>query len=320
MSNPLCKNGVPDSTKDFAEILIQMNIYEEVMGILLIIGCILAVIPQHVRLLRTKSSEGLSYMYLFLSQINQFSSVINAVLLKFGQIRACFAVGLGKCTPSVLTLYQLFGIWAINFPIYWWFLLYFKLDGTASKKREWMAARVLFGVFFLYGVAVSVVSYALLHVYGECGNAVLYFGFSMGMTSTVLTVVQWTPQIWQTWRMQDGGSLSTLMLCLQAPGSLVIVYFLVFSSQENWTTWLPYFVSALEQFLLLGMLVFFKIRTRWRKSKGFEVDSTSTIPKRLPTTLINESHVVETAEEEDVVLHTSSKKFGAIDENAPLLG
>lgn len=106
------------------------------------------------------------------------------------------------------------------------------------------------------------------------------------------------------------------MLCFQAPGSLVIVYFLVFSSQENVTTWLPYCVSALQQFLLLGLLLFFDLRARWRRSKGFD-NSTSQIPKRLPTTLINESELVL---EEEQPMNTSSKKIATlIDEKTPLL-
>lgn len=47
------------------------------------------------------------------------------------------------------------------------------------------------------------------------------------------------------------------MLCLQVPGTFLILYFLVFLSQENLSTWLAYLVSGIEQCILLGLVLYY---------------------------------------------------------------
>ena len=96
-----CLDTSPKEVIDFAEILLEMNLHEKIMGVTLMLGSMLAVVPQvklslfyqyllqHINLWRTRSSEGISFWWLFFSNVNQFSSIINATLLKFPKIRAC---------------------------------------------------------------------------------------------------------------------------------------------------------------------------------------------------------------------------------------
>lgn len=47
------------------------------------------------------------------------------------------------------------------------------------------------------------------------------------------------------------------MLCIQAPGSFIIIYFLVFVSKESISTWLSYASAATQQVVLLVLLVYY---------------------------------------------------------------
>jgi hypothetical protein len=58
------------------------------------------------------------------------------------------------------------------------------------------------------------------------------------------------------------------MLCIQAPGSVVIVVYLIFVSEENITTWAAYFVSSVEQFILLSLILYYNHLGKNKSEKG----------------------------------------------------
>jgi len=259
-----CKDGVPPhSHQDFVNVLVKMNTQSIVLGAVLIAGAIVSTIPQHIKIWQNKSTVGLSFLWLFLGNINQYSSVINAVVMKFPQLQACQVVGLGACTPSLLALYQLVGLWLFTFPIYIWYLKF--SDPSSVRKREWLMARVLFVVLVAFIVGMLGAAAITLTVFGDCGYVTLGFGYTMGILSTVMTFVQWAPQIYSTFKSKSVGSFSILMLCIQAPGSFVIIYFLIFVSHESISTWLSYVSAATQQVVLLILLFYYDRKAKKAK-------------------------------------------------------
>ncbi len=81
-----------------------------------------------------------------------------------------------------------------------------------------------------------------------------------------LVVVQWTPQLYQTYKTRQVGSLSLLMLAIQVPGAFLVVIFQAISGAD-WTTvsvcacaklmgkWVPYVFGALEQIALMVLII-----------------------------------------------------------------
>eukprot|EP01089_Gocevia_fonbrunei_P018240 TRINITY_DN6122_c0_g1_i2.p1 TRINITY_DN6122_c0_g1~~TRINITY_DN6122_c0_g1_i2.p1 ORF type:complete len:328 (-),score=21.74 TRINITY_DN6122_c0_g1_i2:3-986(-) len=254
-----------EKAPDFAESLEDMNAFSIVLGVFLWFAGMAALLPQHLKLWNTKSSAGLSYVMLFLGNINQMSSVINATILKFPQIRACGEVGIWECSPSLLTLYQLSGIWLATFPVYILYIVFFlnteefKLD-PVKRARDWLLCRVLLGLFILYTVVMFGIGISFLASFGECGKATINFGWSVGILGTICTFIQWTPQIISTFRLKAVGSYSLLTLAIQAPGTLVVVYFLLFLSNEDISTWLAYLTAGIQQFVLLGLLSWYHFK------------------------------------------------------------
>jgi len=99
-------------------------------------------------------------------------------------------------------------------------------------------------------------------VFGDCAYVTLGFGYTMGIVSTVMTFIQWAPQIYSTFRSKSVGSFSILMLLIQAPGSFVIIYFLIFVSHESISTWLSYVSAATQQLILLALLYYYARKSR----------------------------------------------------------
>jgi len=115
-------------------------------------------------------------------------------------------------------------------------------------------ARVLFVILITFIFGMIGAAAVTLSVFGDCAYVTLGFGYSMGIVSTVMTFTQWAPQIYNTFRSKSVGSFSILMLVIQAPGSFVIIYFLVFVSHESVSTWLSYVSAATQQVVLIGLL------------------------------------------------------------------
>ncbi|KAK5577339.1 hypothetical protein RB653_002280 [Dictyostelium firmibasis] len=275
MSSKFCINGTidPSTTDEFASVLISMNVGEILLGVILLVGCCFSIIPQHIKIIKTKSVVGLSFLWMFLGNINQFAGFINMFVLKFPQIQACSVVGLNECGPSLLSLFQSFGIWLFSFPIYILYLIYAPNDlklieessskNLSSAKKEYRYAQLFFLILVMFlSSVILVVGILVSDIVGTCTHTTYIFGYSMGILSTIVTFVQWSPQIYKTIRDKAVGSFSIIMLSIQGPGSLINLYYLIFVSEESVSTWLAYLCSSVQIFILLGLLIFFDRRNK----------------------------------------------------------
>jgi len=81
-----------------------------------------------------------------------------------------------------------------------------------------------------------------------------YLATFMGVSATLLSVLQYTPQIYKTYKAKLVGALSLGTMAIQVPGSVMFVLSLVFRPGTDWTSWLPYAVTGVMQG---GLLVSF---------------------------------------------------------------
>jgi len=272
--NKLCINGTvtPESPADFESILINMDAAKIALGVFLILGGVASTLPQHIKIIKTKSVLGLSYLWMFLGNINQFSAVMNAFVLKYPQIKACSVLGMSACTPSLLSLYQLFALWVFTFPLYILFLVFSPRDISLISKespqdlpaaqKEYKLSKFFFaGIIAFLIIIPSVMAITISHT-GMCSHATFTLGYAMGILSTIITFVQWSPQIYKTIRAKSVGSFSIAMLCIQGPGTLIILYFLIFVSKESVSTWLSYLSALVQIIILLVLLVYYDRRNK----------------------------------------------------------
>lgn len=283
-----CTNLDKDLEEDvsFEDSLEDMNEFSITLGVLLALGAMLSVVPQHIKMWKTRSSEGLSFYMLFLGNICQFSSALNAIILKFPQLEACGEVGVVKCSPSLLTIYQLVGVWMVTFPVYWWFLLFYLRTDSFKKnmgkrRRDFIIAWLLFAFFVAYVGLTSLLAGVFIGALGDCAQTTIDYGWSMGMLSTATTFVQWLPQIYKTWRIKSVGSFSILTLGIQAPGTMIMVYFLLFLAGESVSTWLAYFTAGCQQLVLLALLMYYNFKNKLPCFRKPEIQDDEEHPKKI---------------------------------------
>jgi uncharacterized protein with PQ loop repeat len=251
-----------------------VNASNIILGIGLIIGSILSYGPQYYSIWRRKSTEGLNIGTIALGVWASSCILMNFLYLKWGVKHACCSQdGFGKCLAHTLDGQQIAVTAAcvVVWCVMW--LWYFKVDESPEvirpleelQQRERLKRLVRLGVAGTMGFVVfNIVLAGLLNVVWKAGAVASWIGFLLGILGTICVVVQWAPQIWTTWKLQAVGSLSILMLIIQLPGTLLVIYFQGVLNKAHWSTLLPYAVTAAEFTILIGLCGFFMTRDWWR--------------------------------------------------------
>eukprot|EP00002_Diphylleia_rotans_P003272 TRINITY_DN12239_c0_g1_i2.p1 TRINITY_DN12239_c0_g1~~TRINITY_DN12239_c0_g1_i2.p1 ORF type:complete len:144 (-),score=34.92 TRINITY_DN12239_c0_g1_i2:96-527(-) len=82
---------------------------------------------------------------------------------------------------------------------------------------------------------------------GACSKEAEGFASGCGLLSAAIGVVQWYPQIRETYRLKICGSISLITLAFGVVGSTLFFIFQAFITKEDWTTWIGIVVSMLLQ-------------------------------------------------------------------------
>ncbi|KAL0224500.1 hypothetical protein P9112_003890 [Eukaryota sp. TZLM1-RC] len=240
--------------------LVDMTPTSITIGTLLLLGTILSTLPQHFRIIKKRSSHGISPFFLFLANVGQFSVALSSVIFGITHLEACSIVGFWKCYPTILAMLNLVGLFVIYFPITVLFLVFF--DG---KRKEFNLSVTLLITFCTYAASLLFFSFYLFKNYGKCNIYLLEIGSIAGLISTGINILQFVPQIIKTYKLKNGGSFSLAMLLIQAPGAAIMLFFLIISG-ENFSVWLSYFTSASQQLILLSLLI------KYRKNSAHKGD------------------------------------------------
>jgi uncharacterized protein with PQ loop repeat len=77
------------------------------------------------------------------------------------------------------------------------------------------------------------------------------FALFLGVSGTLLAILQYAPQIYKTYRAGLVGALSLGTMIIQVPGSVLFVLSIAIRPGVNWTSWIPYAVTGAMQGALL---------------------------------------------------------------------
>jgi hypothetical protein len=151
------------------------------------------------------------------------------------------------------------------------FLIFFPRPTSDPAERDtslptWKeAVLVLAGslAFFVFAFLGSII-----FVYPAHAHVRAWANF-LGLLGTALAAIQYIPQIRMTWRLQETGSLSIPMMCIQTPGSFVFAASLaVRLGPAGWSAWGLFIFTGLLQGCLLAMSLWFL----WRDRKAAKAD------------------------------------------------
>jgi len=82
----------------------------------------------------------------------------------------------------------------------------------------------------------------------------------LGISSALLSILQYLPQLWRTWCIGLVGALSIPMYCFEVPGAAVMVISIALRDGTDWTNWAMYAASGAMAGLLLLLCLAWKVR------------------------------------------------------------
>ena len=197
-----------------------------VLGSVLATATFLLPLPQAVKLLRQRSSAGLSPYTLSLTVLFAGSQVGATVGLKWRQLEAC-AQG-PACVADLLDLAQQAASW-----LTWLGTAIICVSLPPHRRARPVAATALSIACTAALVALS----ALASAHAPCQPLALTLAQALGWVAAVAAATQYGPQLYETWRHGSAGSLSYATYTLQTVGSAAIVFNNAVLNHDDWYEW-----------------------------------------------------------------------------------
>ncbi|KAI9748655.1 MAG: hypothetical protein M1835_001739 [Candelina submexicana] len=127
-----------------------------------------------------------------------------------------------------------------------------------------------------YALAITITAICLLHIllifllslYMVIlhPSATQNYANILGIVATILSSIQYLPQLYTTFTLGSVESLSIPMMCIQTPGSFIWAASLAARlGKEGWSAWGVYVVTGTLQGGLLVMGISFELRDRRRR-------------------------------------------------------
>lgn len=229
------------------------------LSINLCVGILVSYIPQHIRIIKRRSSEGISAWFLLLGITSGFCALFNILLVSRDIYACCRVISAGNCFSSSLGILQIF-VQSFASVLILVFALTFTHNQPLEPKEDYkklqFAGKTCL-TFFTLGAALSTYVY-----FANEGKNVRFFANILGVLGAVLAGLQYFPQIYTTTHLKHVGSLSIPMMLIQTPGGFLWSASLAMRKDTIWSSWLPYFTAACLQGILLVIACYYEIKNK----------------------------------------------------------
>ncbi|KAJ7058561.1 hypothetical protein C8F01DRAFT_1148560 [Mycena amicta] len=265
----------------------------------LCIGLVGSYLPQHFRIIRNGTSEGLSPWFLLLGSTSSAAGFLNMVTVQHTQIRCCRVVSIAACVESTAGIVQVGLQWAMFSFIFVLYMIYFpphlkvaelhpqqqRAKDPPVRSKSWSRSILLAQVTIAHFAISAILTLFLLIAspsplnpptppspypdpsFPDPDSSTLplplaRWALYLGVSSASLAVIQYMPQIAFTWQAKLVGALSIPMMCVQSPGAVAMVLSIALRPGTNWTSWITFAVAGMMQFTLLSICIAWKLRQR----------------------------------------------------------
>ncbi|CAL6032730.1 PQ_loop repeat-containing protein [Hexamita inflata] len=235
---------------DFTCYLQTVDITTVIFGIVQILGSVISVLPQIIKLQQVKTTFGVSIFMLALATINNYSLTLSLIMNKFPQIISCsqnFSLCMKNLFSQLVSL-----ILSVGFLTPYIQYLKFQVRDSTYKRNI-----VIFSII-IFLIIVSTIGIILSGIYYSVCNQVFQSFISVfSIISAKAACIQWLPQIFETYKSKSVGNLSITCQVIGVPGQLITLFLLI-STNNGWITWVTCIVLLIVQSMLLFLLLKYK--------------------------------------------------------------
>lgn len=237
------------------------------------LGTLCSCIPQLMRIVRLRTSYGISPLFIVLTSGGHFLLNLNIFSLHNPIFIGIPQVPFEGVAVRLLTFLNLFTLFILLYPCLPLSLIFFdkeirekRMPDSFKKER---ASAITFSVLFLLTMLIMfAVFIGFIGKFGIGNRYVAGFGKVFGAISSALSMVHYIPQFVRTCIIKDNGSLSLIMLAIQAPGGFYNGLVMAIGQGEDWTTFLAIMFSAIQQGILLILCIYYKCQKRKAKDSN----------------------------------------------------
>lgn len=229
------------------------------LGLLLAFAIFGSYIPQFVKIIKRRTSEGVSPDFLLLGSLSAFSALTNIFIVTIPARDCCYAGCLTffQCTNSLMGFFQIFLQTFAAVLIFTLCILATK-NSIRESHEDYKRLKTNHYIFSFYVlINIVFVSYLRLRNDKHKMESLLLFADFSGVFSTILSMIQYIPQFITTYKVKHAGTLSIPTMCLQTPGGYIWSFSLFKQPDSQWSSWLPYFAAANLQLILLSMCLYY---------------------------------------------------------------
>ncbi|KAL2868288.1 PQ-loop repeat-containing protein [Aspergillus lucknowensis] len=253
-----------------------------VLSILIVLGILFSYLPQLIRIIKLRSSFGISPYFVLLGATSATFALANVVSQQQSlQVAACCGdVGGVSCFAGLLGILQVGTQWLSFFAMLALFAIFFPRESTSlpespEEAPTYRTALVVTWVCIVHALVMLIVT---LSVGFRQPYSLQSWSNFCGVTAAILASIQYFPQIYTTLRLRCVGSLSIPMMCIQTPGALIWAGSLAARlGPQGWSTWGILVVTAFLQGTLLVLSVFFEyFGPNKGHSHGYRKDTATT--------------------------------------------
>ncbi|KAK0641751.1 hypothetical protein B0T16DRAFT_335775 [Cercophora newfieldiana] len=258
--------------EDLCDDLRDINVVNLIVSISIVIGMLISYLPQHVRIIKRGTSEGISPYFILLGTTSATSAFGNILLLPQSRrdVACCKELETFHCVAGLLGITQLGIQWICFTFIFVLFLVFFRYNpeqdpdneelGEGEESPRWQTALLVAVLTLLHGLAVIVITGILTTVAPE---KLGIWANTLGIMAALLAAVQYLPQIWMTYHIKHVGSLSIPMMCMQTPGGFIFAGSLFARlGWAGWSSWGIFVLTASMQGILLYMAIYYEMAAR----------------------------------------------------------
>ncbi|CAO2654673.1 Nn.00g114060.m01.CDS01 [Neocucurbitaria sp. VM-36] len=244
--------------------LARPDIFNFSVSVFIVLGILVSYLPQHYKIISRRSSRGLSPLFVLLGTISGTASIANILTLPEStrDMACCKEIGEFPCAAALLGIAQIGVQWTCFFFIMLLFLIFFPRNSQPNAQEEqdtnmptWKEAILVLALSLTFFIVAFIGS--IVFIYALPSHVRGWANF-LGLLATALAAIQYIPQILMTWRLQETGSLSIPMMCIQTPGSFVFAASLaVRLGPGGWSAWGLFIFTGCLQGCLLAMSLWF---------------------------------------------------------------
>lgn len=250
---------------DYSKCYHKVKILTVITQSIIIIGAIVSMLPQVIKVVRRKTSHGIAHLFGFLSAMQHIFVVWNYFFLHNADFIGLLQVPFGFAWQRFLSFLNYFVIFIFYLPVFHLLVQLFdrayrKNYSATTNRRSFIMIVSLLLIYYLSVGVISVIFFVTGFLKGYHSEAIQSIGKIIGTSAIFFSVTHYLPQFITTCRLKGEGSLSIIMLSLQAPGGLISAAVMAFGQREHWSTFLCMLVASAQQVLLLVLCIFYKCR------------------------------------------------------------